>query len=141
MIVLDTDHMTLLSLDGGAAGLRLRDRLRQVDAEDLFTTIVTYEEQTRGRLAVVAGARSSRQLVDAYRRLFEHLVDYRSIRVIEFDRAAGEVLDELKRSRIRVGTMDLRIASIAIARDAILLSRNLGDFRKIPGLKVEDWSA
>ena len=36
--------------------------------------------------------------------------------------------------------MDLKIASIAIANDALLLTRNLSDFSKIPGLRVEDWS-
>ena len=138
--MLDTDHLTLLSRDNGVTGQRLKVRLGLVDADDLFTTIVTYEEQTRGRLAVLASARSLEQLIDAYRRLFEHLVDYRSIRVIEFDRSAGEIFDELRRSRIRIGTMDLRIASIVIAQDATLLSRNLGDFRKVPGIKVEDWS-
>ena len=53
--------------------------------------------------------------------------------VLEFDRPAARVFVDLKRSRIRVGTMDLKIAAIVLARDATLLSRNLGDFRKVPG--------
>ncbi len=36
--------------------------------------------------------------------------------------------------------MDLKIAAIVLANDSMLLSRNLSDFRKIPGLKVEDWT-
>ena len=36
--------------------------------------------------------------------------------------------------------MDLKIAAIVIANEASLLSRNLMDFSKIPGLKVEDWA-
>jgi predicted nucleic acid-binding protein len=43
--------------------------------------------------------------------------------------------------RVRIGTMDLKIAAIALANDATLLSRNLPDFAKVPGLRVEDWSA
>jgi tRNA(fMet)-specific endonuclease VapC len=43
--------------------------------------------------------------------------------------------------KIRIGTMDLKIASIVKVRDATLFSRNLRDFRKVPGLKVEDWSS
>ncbi|MBK8036517.1 MAG: type II toxin-antitoxin system VapC family toxin [Verrucomicrobiaceae bacterium] len=35
--------------------------------------------------------------------------------------------------------MDLRIASIALAYEATLLSRNLKDFQQVPGLKVENW--
>jgi tRNA(fMet)-specific endonuclease VapC len=45
----------------------------------------------------------------------------------------------LKAAKTRLGTMDLKIASIALANDAILLSRNVGDFQKVPGLQVVDW--
>jgi tRNA(fMet)-specific endonuclease VapC len=36
--------------------------------------------------------------------------------------------------------MDLKIASIAIADEAILVSRNLKDFEKVPDLTVQDWT-
>lgn len=36
--------------------------------------------------------------------------------------------------------MDLKIASIAIPRNAILVSRNLRDFEEVPNLTVEDWA-
>ena len=36
--------------------------------------------------------------------------------------------------------MDLKIASIALANNATLLTRNLSDFSKIPNLRIEDWS-
>jgi tRNA(fMet)-specific endonuclease VapC len=42
--------------------------------------------------------------------------------------------------RLRLGTMDLKIAAIARANDATLLTRNTTDFQKVPGLRFEDWS-
>jgi tRNA(fMet)-specific endonuclease VapC len=36
--------------------------------------------------------------------------------------------------------MDLKIAAITIVQGAMLLTRNLVDFRKVPGLKAEDWT-
>ena len=52
----------------------------------------------------------------------------------------SEGLSPSVRWKMRVGTMDFRIAAIALAHDALLLSRNLTDFRKVPGLRVEDWT-
>jgi predicted nucleic acid-binding protein len=36
--------------------------------------------------------------------------------------------------------MDLRIASIVLADSATLISMNLRDYQKVPGLQVEDWT-
>jgi tRNA(fMet)-specific endonuclease VapC len=45
----------------------------------------------------------------------------------------------LRKSRLRVGTQDLKIAAIALEHDALLLSANLRDFEQVPGLSVENW--
>jgi tRNA(fMet)-specific endonuclease VapC len=101
---------------------------------------VTYEEQSRGWLAYIARARTLAQEVEAYTRLKQHLQSFRHILVLDFDRLAATKYQELRRLRTRIGTMDLKIAAIVLAQDATLLSRNLSDFRRIPGLKVEDWT-
>lgn len=36
--------------------------------------------------------------------------------------------------------MDLRIASVALANDMTVLTRNRVDFERIPNLTVEDWT-
>jgi len=138
-LVLDTDHMSLLEW-GSDESARLRERLADCDEGEVATTIINYEEQMRGWMAYLAGARSLAKQVEAYRRLRSHLDNYRQIPVLDFDNAAAGVYEELRRSRIRIGTMDLRIAAIVISLDATLLSRNSKDFKKVPRLKLEDWT-
>lgn len=45
----------------------------------------------------------------------------------------------LRKKRVRIDTQDLKIASIALVHDALLLTANLRDFQKVPGLRVENW--
>jgi tRNA(fMet)-specific endonuclease VapC len=141
MIVLDTDHVSLLEWGSGAAGQRLLARLRTLAPDEAVTTIITFEEQTRGWLAYSARARWLTQQVEAYRRLKRHLDLYRTIPVLEFDAQAAAEFQRLKRSRLRIGTMDLKIAAIVLAHDAVLLARNLADFSRVPGLRVEVWTS
>jgi tRNA(fMet)-specific endonuclease VapC len=63
---------------------------------------------------------------------------YLGIRVVDFGEPAGREFDRLRGLRLSVGTADLKVAAITISQGAVLLSRNLKDFKKIPGLKVED---
>ncbi|MBI4606286.1 MAG: type II toxin-antitoxin system VapC family toxin [Planctomycetes bacterium] len=60
--------------------------------------------------------------------------------MLSFDDAAQERFEELRKRKVRIATLDLRIASIALATGSTLLSRNLRDFRQVPGLIVEDWT-
>ena len=139
MLVLDTDHMSLLEW-GSEAAANLRERLADIAPDQVATTIISFEEQMRGWMAYIARAKSTALQLQAYQRLRRHLENYRQIPVLEFDETAtGEFL-RLRRARIRIGTMDMKIAAIVLSRGATLLSRNLVDFGKVSGLKVEDWT-
>jgi tRNA(fMet)-specific endonuclease VapC len=140
MVVLDTDHLSVLEWEGGAPAQRLLGHLSQFAQDEAATTIVNFEEQTRGWLAYLARARTLTQQVEAYRRLKRQLDNYRTILVLEFDARAAAEFQRLRKSLRGIGTMDLKIAAIVIVNGAILLSRNLVDFRKIPRLTVEDWT-
>ena len=52
----------------------------------------------------------------------------------------GRIRAELEKVGKPIGPNDLMIAAIVLSHDATLLSRNMVDFRKIPSLKVEDWT-
>jgi tRNA(fMet)-specific endonuclease VapC len=74
-------------------------------------------------------------------KLKKHLEGYRTIILLDFSVEAASELQRLRQMKIRIGTMDLKIAAIALAQGATLLSRNLRDFKKVPGLDVEDWTS
>jgi tRNA(fMet)-specific endonuclease VapC len=139
--LLDTDHITILEKGRGAEWDRLQSRLADLGEGDVAATIISFEEQTRGWLSYLAQARSLTQQVEAYARLRRMAENYRWIPLIDFDSTAAVEFQRLKQSRVRIGTMDLKIASIALAQGATLLSRNRSDFEKVPGLIVEDWTA
>lgn len=139
MFILDSDHMSLLEW-GGPESAPLRERLADCEPLEVATTIINYEEQIRGWMAYIARSKSVTQQVEAYRRLRSQLDNYRQIPVIDFDTRAGEIYQQLRRSRIRVGAMDLKIAAIVPARKGTLLTRNRSDFERVPGLRAEDWT-
>ena len=139
-MLLDTDHVSLLQRGSGADAERLRARLSSLAPNEVATTIVTYEEQTRGWFSRLAAAKSVTELVAAYRLLNLHLEFYHNVTVVAFDEAAATAYQRLRRSKVRIGTMDLRIAAIALAQDAMLLTRNKADFGKVPGFRFEDWT-
>jgi tRNA(fMet)-specific endonuclease VapC len=142
MYILDTDHLSLLERADSREAHQIRYRLDHFlsPSDEIVTTIVTFEEEMRGWMARLAKSKSLSQQVENYQRLNRLLDNYRNIIVLEFDEKSALQFQSLFKARIRIGTMDLKIAAIALAHDATLLSRNLRDFSKVPGLKVEDWS-
>ena len=46
----------------------------------------------------------------------------------------------MRSQKVRVSTMDLRIAAIAISNNLVLLTQNTEDFSKVPSLVTEDWT-
>jgi tRNA(fMet)-specific endonuclease VapC len=119
----------------------LRTRLSTLEPAEVVTTIISYEEQVRRWMAYIARARSIAQQVEAYRRLHRQLDNYCRVPVLAFDARAAVTLQQLRRTGLRIGTVDLKIAAIVLSQEALLLSRNLADFGQVPGLRVEDWTA
>ncbi len=140
MIILDTDCLSLLDRERQMESSRLRSSLSRFAEEELFTTIITFEEHMRGWLAFVARCKSVNDQIFAYKRLHRFLESYRNTQVLDFTESAASILQDLRSQKIRIGTMDLKIAAIALANDAILISRNLADFERVPSLTVYDWT-
>ena len=139
MVILDTDMLSLLE-QANSSALALQMRLDQIDDAEIVTSVITCEEQMRGWLAKSARANTIEKILAVYERMQTHLQTFRDLTVLSFDIEAARQFGMLRQARIRIGTMDLKIAAICLANDATLLTRNFKDFRQVPGLKYEDWS-
>ncbi len=137
MLILDTDHLSEF-IRSSAAGIRLSEKLAAT-RESSAISIVSVEEVNRGRLASISKARTATARLAAYNALSELTSALRHWDVVDWTTASEATFARLVSARPRIGTMDLRIAAIAIANDATLLSRNLRDFERVAGLKVENW--
>ncbi len=140
MYILDTDHLSLIQRNG-QEGKRILIKLATIEDTEIAVTVITYEEQVRGRLSVLSRAKTLDEQVFAYQGLQQLEMDYRSIVIIPFSRAAALEYQRLRKAYPRVGNMDLKIAAISLTNNATLLTRNVSDFGKIIGLRTEDWSA
>ena len=64
-------------------------------------------------------------------------------RSLPFDDAAanqyGVVRALLERAGTPIGANDLMIASIALAQDCVVGTRNTREFQRVPGLRLESW--
>jgi len=139
MIILDTDCISLLQRENFIEASRLYKHLDQFFAGDIFTTIITFEEQMRGWLAFLNRDQSIEHQIFGYSKLHSAFNDFKTAKILDFDERAAEAYAQLKADKIRIGTMDLKIASIAPANDAMLISRNLADFEQVPNLSVQNW--
>ncbi|MHB1423255.1 MAG: type II toxin-antitoxin system VapC family toxin [Gemmataceae bacterium] len=140
MVILDTDHMSLLEWSGSPPTQKLETRLRQLNPDEICTTVISYEEQFRGWMNMLAKATKQKDQIEIYRRLKNQLNNYCRLIVLTFDDHAAVEFARLRKDMPRLGTMDLKIAAIALAQNATLLSRNRRDFGQIAGLQLEDWT-
>jgi tRNA(fMet)-specific endonuclease VapC len=140
MILLDTDHVTLLKYPANERTQRLRQRLESLPpGEAVAVPVVVVEEQMRGWLATVAKERTVHRQIPAYRELAKLFEFFAEFDIVVLDDRAADEFESLRSARLRLGTMDLKISAITRANQALLLSANLGDFGRVPGLRVENW--
>jgi tRNA(fMet)-specific endonuclease VapC len=139
MIVLDTDHLSILQRRDTPHAGSLRQRLGSVQDEEVVTTVVTYEEQVRSWLSQIGRHSDVQQQIRFYDRLVRFADFFGDWELLPFHQAAADKFKELRKRRVRISSTDLKIASIVLVYNATLLSRNLDDFTKVPGLKVENW--
>ena len=134
--LLDTDILSLFR----SGHPRVRERAAAYRRKELATSVVTVEEQLSGWYTVLRQAKSDAELVAAYRGLTKSVRFLSRLQIISFSAEAAARFSLLRKARLKIKTLDLRIACIALEAGAILVTRNRADFEVVPGLELEDWT-
>ena len=140
MFLLDTDHLVIVQRDVQPEANRLRQRMAGHSPSDFYLSVVSVHEQMLGANKYIAQVRTRSSVIRGYQMIESAILDYNQFHILPFDEPAAIKFDELRKLGIRIGTMDLRIAAIALSHAFAVLTRNTVDFEEVPGLRVEDWS-
>jgi tRNA(fMet)-specific endonuclease VapC len=141
VFVLDTDHLGILQRRSQPEFDNLMFRMQGHKPDDFFVAVISFHEQVMGWNAYINRARDTQGIIRGYAMFQSVLLDFASMNVLPFNDDAAHIFTDLRKSGIRINTMDLRIGAIALANGYVMLTRNRIDFEKIPGLRVEDWTS
>jgi tRNA(fMet)-specific endonuclease VapC len=139
MIILDTDHLTVLKYARDNRFMTLAERMADSVDQDFATTAITLEEQLRGWLAEINRFTDPEKQIPAYSELTGLIEFFGFWSILPFDNAAAAAFRQLRSQKNCAGSMDLKIASIALSLDCVLLTANTRDFASISGLRIENW--
>lgn len=137
--VLDTDTVSLF-IEGNPLTIeRAAARFPEV-----AITIITVQEIFNGWAGKINDPSQSNKLVWLYTKLWRTTEFFKQVTILNFTEAAQtyhqRLLAENKSLAKKRLEKDTRIAAIALANNAILVTRNQKDFAQIPGLLLEDWT-
>jgi tRNA(fMet)-specific endonuclease VapC len=106
-------------------------------------TIITRVEALQGRFAYLTRAADGAAVLRAQQWLQRTEAELARLPVVTFDDAAAAEFDRLRQAKSlkKIGRADMLIASIALANQATLVTRNTKDFAKVAGLRMENWAA
>jgi tRNA(fMet)-specific endonuclease VapC len=112
--------------------LRRFEKLRQGEAA---ISVITYGE-------LLYGAQKSTQRTSATERLRELMMLLPALALPEAAAGSyGKIRAELESKGEMIGNNDLWIAAHAMTADLILVTNNESEFRRVRGLKIQNWAA
>ena len=138
--LLDTDHISILQRQAGPEFASIMAHLAPLEPSVLAFSIISLHEQVLGCHAYINRAQSADYVIRGYRMMGQVLNAFAAAPVLLFDAAAASLFAEFVAQGSRIGRIDLRIASIALSQNRVMVTRNARDFGKVPGLQFEDWT-
>lgn len=138
--LLDTDHVSILERPGTPEYAAILAKIAAHPVGAVGVSVVSYQEQSKGCNNLINRATKPHELVAAYALHYRVIDFFRSFPLAPFDLAAATEADRLRGLKLGIGTMDLRIAAIALSRGITVVTRNVADFGKVPSLAILDWA-
>jgi tRNA(fMet)-specific endonuclease VapC len=136
LYVIDTDLLSLYPRGHPV----LTAKVDSHPPQDLSITVITVEEELAGWYALLRQARSHEEQARVSGRLAEAIPILARWRIFPMTHSAILGYEALKRMHLNVRKMDLRIAAIVLEYNGVLVTRNVRDFERVPGLLTEDWT-
>lgn len=101
--------------------------------------VAVAEEVLRGWLSILSSTRDVADQVIGYQKLSDGVNMLAEYTMLPWDSECAARFKAFRSQGVRIGTMDLKIACIALEYDATVLTRNTVDFARIAGLRFENW--
>jgi tRNA(fMet)-specific endonuclease VapC len=136
LFLLDTDHLTLYQLGHP----RVLHNIVSHSADRLAISVISVEEQLTGWQRALAQAKDNARREQIYTRMALTVEMLSSWSIITFTSTAMMQHSALMRQHLNIGSNDVKIATIALENNATVVTRNLRDFSRVPGLSCVDWA-
>jgi len=139
MIILDTDTVTHYAMGHPKVVAKVEGL---GGPEQLAVAVITRMELLRGRFDSILKAADEGQLRLAMQRFHEAQDLLNAFLTVPVDDSAAKqftaLLKHKKAKKMR--RSDMLIACIALAQNALLVTRNTKDYKSVPGLRLENWA-
>jgi len=136
--ILDTDHTSLF-----LAGNKSIIAKVVKHSDNIAITIITVQELFNGWNGKLNDPRQANNLNNLYTKLWKTKEFFKIITILNFDRDAEACYNNLRQNNRNLAKKrlqkDLRIASIALGQNAIVVTRNYKDFSQVPNLQLDNW--
>ena len=134
--VLDTDTLSLYQRNHTP----VLNAISTHSIDQLSICTVTVEEQISGWSSLARTARAPQRREQASLFLAALVRSWNRFALAPFAMPSILRFDTIQKLKLNVKNNDLRIAAIALELGATVVTRNLRDFGRVPGLPIEDWS-
>ncbi len=136
--ILDTDHTSLFLAGNKSVIYQVAEH-----SDNIAITIITVQELFNGWNGKLNDPRQANNLSNLYTKLWQTTEFFKIITILNFDLDAEACYNNLRQNNRNLAKKrlqkDLRIASIALTQNAIVVTRNDKDFAQFPNLQFDNW--